>query len=222
VELSKISRARDGYYATEPLPGEGLGAFLHRINTEWVAAMRRVSPTVLCELLEESGSVFIKWLEVVDLHGVGPAIAWAGTEPKPVWLDVAREYTERWHHQQHIREAVGIDGLNDPHFMAPALATFVHALPYTYREIQPSEGTAVQVNILGDSGGDWVVRFDDNQWALYSGSITDPETRVVLDEGVAWRLFTNGISGTEAAKHIQIDGDTDLGQRILHAIAIIV
>ena len=34
------------------------------------------------------------------------AVNWAGPEPAPIWLDPAREYTERWVHQQHIRDAV--------------------------------------------------------------------------------------------------------------------
>jgi uncharacterized protein (TIGR03083 family) len=222
VELAKISRARDGYYATEPLQDEELGTFLNRINDEWVVAMRRFSPAVLYELLDESGVAFFKWLETVNLHAPGPAIAWAGQEPRPVWLDVAREYTERWHHQQHIREAVGADGLTDPHFMAPALATFVWSLPESVREANADEGAVVHVHISGPSGGDWVIKRQRGRWDLFAGSVDIAEARVVLDEDVAWRLFTNGITRTEAAKYVQIEGDTDLGQRILHAVAIIV
>ena len=34
-------------------------------------------------------------------------VAWAGEERSPAWFDVARELTERWHHQAHIRLATG-------------------------------------------------------------------------------------------------------------------
>ena len=48
-------------------------------------------------------------------------IDWAGPEPAPIWLHVAREYTERWVHQQHIRDAVGRPGLNERRWLGPVL-----------------------------------------------------------------------------------------------------
>jgi hypothetical protein len=59
-------------------------------------------------------------------------VSWVGPDPVPNWLDVAREYTERWTHQQQARDAVGMPGLREPTFMAPVLATFVHALPQAF------------------------------------------------------------------------------------------
>ena len=35
------------------------------------------------------------------------SVAWAGEDKSAHWFDVAREYTEKWHHQQQIRDAVG-------------------------------------------------------------------------------------------------------------------
>ena len=46
---------------------------------------------------------------------------WAtGRDPAPVWLDVAREYRERFVHQQQIREATGRPRLS-PELTAPVL-----------------------------------------------------------------------------------------------------
>jgi hypothetical protein len=50
-------------------------------------------------------------------------------------LELAREYTERWLHQQHIRDAVGAPGQTDPRFLAPVLATFAHAFPVALRRV---------------------------------------------------------------------------------------
>ena len=49
---------------------------------------------------------------------------------RPGLADVAREYTERWVHQRHVRDAVGQTGLKEPRWFAPVLDTFVRALPH--------------------------------------------------------------------------------------------
>ena len=52
-------------------------------------------------------------------HATDPVVIWAGSDPAPMWLRVAREYTERWHHQQQIREALGRAFLTEPQWFAP-------------------------------------------------------------------------------------------------------
>jgi hypothetical protein len=92
-------------------------------------------------------------------------VTWAGPEPAPVWLDVAREYTERWHHHQQIRDALGRPALTAPRLFAPVLDTLVRALPHTFRDVQAPDGTHVKLTITGDAGGVWsLVR--DERWSL--------------------------------------------------------
>ena len=62
-------------------------------------------------------------------------MSWAGPGPAPVWLDLAREFTGRRHHQQQIREPTGGLPLYDPYFLAPVLDTLVRALPHSFRHI---------------------------------------------------------------------------------------
>jgi len=66
-----------------------------------------------------------------------------GAGPASVWLDVAREYTERWVHQQHIRDAAGVPGQVEAHYVGPVIATFMHALPAALAEARRPAGTAV-------------------------------------------------------------------------------
>jgi hypothetical protein len=40
-------------------------------------------------------------------------VSWAGEEKSANWFDTAREFTERWHHQQQIRLAVMDSALVD-------------------------------------------------------------------------------------------------------------
>ena len=61
-------------------------------------------------------------------------MAWAGESESQSWFDVARELTERWHHQQQIRLAAGAPPLDDPRWSGPVFETFLRALPFRYRD----------------------------------------------------------------------------------------
>ena len=180
-----------------------------------------MSPRVLRGWLEVSGAQVSDYFGSLDPHATGDVVSWAGPEPAPVWLDLAREYTERWHHQQHIRDAVGKPGLKEPRFFAPVLGTFVRALPVTYRDATAEEGTVVVVTITGRSGGRWALRRERHAWALYVAASTRPSAEVVIDEETAWRLFTKGFHREQALSQAELIGDKALASRALDAVAII-
>lgn len=55
-------------------------------------------------------------------------VSWASDGPVPYWFNVAQEFTERWVHQQQMREAV--DRVADHESMLPEVPrTFVWAFP---------------------------------------------------------------------------------------------
>ena len=140
-----------------------------------------------------------------------------------MWLDVAREYTERWLHQQHIRDAVGKPGLTNRRFMGPVLAAFVYALPVAFRHADAPPETVVHIRITGEAGGDWslVRQKGSGGWTLGAGAPDSPAVRVEIDQSVAWRLFTKGISVQEAEPLVRMEGDHELGKHVLRAVAII-
>ncbi len=138
-----------------------------------------------------------------------------------MWLDLAREYTERWHHQQQIRDAVGKPGLKQPRFFAPVLDALVRALPHTYRATEAAEGALVALTIAGESGGQWFLHRENGAWSLYLDAGREPQANVVLDQDVAWRLFTKGIRGEEARSKANITGDERLGAKVLEMVSVI-
>lgn len=153
-DVGMLSGGRDGF-VTSDVPGErwnDLVDWLNRRNDLWVVATRRMSCRLLCDLLQFTGEQVNSYFASLDLYSIGGAVSWAGPEPAPVWLDVAREYTERWHHQQHIRDAAGKPGLMEPRFLAPVLDAFVRALPYTYRNVEARRGTVIALSITGSAG----------------------------------------------------------------------
>ena len=110
-DLGKLSRQRDQWRSgiAARTPAE-LVVLLDAHNQGWVQAARVMSPRVLRDLLEVTGTQICAYFDSLDPHAIGDVVSWAGPEPAPMWLDLAREYTERWHHQQHIRDAVAIIG----------------------------------------------------------------------------------------------------------------
>jgi uncharacterized protein (TIGR03083 family) len=223
VEVGNLSRKRDSFSPpAQPIRhADNLVALINDLNETWVQATRRISPRLLCDLLRLTGTQACEYFQSLDPYAPGVPVSWAGPEPAPAWLDLAREYTERWHHQQHIRDAVGKPGFKEPRFFAPVLDAFVRALPRTYREVAAEDGTAVTLTIAGPSGGQWLLLREARGWNLYLGPLRKPAAHVVMEQEVAWRVFTRGLSTEEARARTVIVGDQVLGLHVLDTLSII-
>ena len=222
-DIGILSRKRDGFRP----PGTVIGAYselvdlVNRLNEEWVLAARRMSPLLLRELLAFTGPEVEAYFSSLDLEAMGDPVSWAGPDPAPVWFDIAREFTERWHHQQQIRDATGNPPLYDPYFLSPVLDTFVRALPHGFRNAAAPDGTVVRFEISGNAGGVWFLIKTGDVWDLALESEVAPAADVVLPQDVAWRMFTKGIDGKGARALAVIRGDADLVSPIFRTIAII-
>ena len=199
---------------------DGLVAAIDRQNDEWVRATRRLSPSLLRHLLAWSGNQFDLHLATLNPDALAGPVDWVGPAPAPVWLDIAREYTERWVHQQQIRDALGRPGLTDRHWLAPVLATFAHAFPRSLAPHPRDPSNLVRVAISGPAGGSWDIVRGSDGWHLGEGS-TSPSASVTLDAAIAWRLFTKGITPSEARRSAQTEGDPQLVAAILNTVAVL-
>jgi uncharacterized protein (TIGR03083 family) len=222
-EVSILSRKRDG-----PLPGgdsilswEELVALINNLNDTWVKATRRLSTRLLCDLLKFTGTQVCEYFGTLDPFAIGGPVQWASEKPAPVWLDLAREYTERWHHQQQIRDAVGRPGLKEPRYFAPVIDAFVRALPRTYGDFHAREGTLVALTVTGSSGGRWFVLRERDGWNLHLDNEAEPTAEIVIDEETAWRLFTKGVAKDEARGRARIVGEAALALKALDMVSVI-
>jgi uncharacterized protein (TIGR03083 family) len=234
-DLGVLSRQRDGYLpaTSVPGPGESIGIFLARINDAWVQAARRLSGRVIADLLGLSGRQTFAYFSSLDLLTLGGPVSWAGPQPAPRWLDVAREYTERWTHQQQIREAVGEPLLDDARWIGPVLATFARALPRTFSAMDAPAGTAVTLTLDGAGGGAWTVvrshhdadgASGEHVWELFAGRPEAPDAPTAearMSTDTAWRLFTKGLTPDQAGERTTLSGDASLAERVLRTVAII-
>lgn len=225
-DAGRLGRGRDGHsnpdFATgldiSTLPG--LIAAIDRQNALWVAAMRRVSPPLLIDLLQLTGEQTASYFATLDLAAIGGPVDWVGPAPAPVWLDLAREYTERWVHQQQIRDAVGRPGLQEPEWFAPVLAAFVLGLPRALGTAG-KPGQTVLLTITGEAGGEWLARRGEHGWTLKAGRDDAPAATVTLDQDSAWRLFTCGITPQQARQAARLTGDPELTARTLETVSIL-
>ena len=222
--LRKLSICRDGYAAPAPAIGSAaeLAAFVNRLNAEGITVYRRLSPGVLIGLIEWGSRESASFHQSLDpfADAVFP-VSWAGETRSANWFDTAREYTERWHHQQQIRLAVGKPGIMTPGLYHPVLDCFMRALPHTYRSVPGEPGASVGFDILGAAGGRWSLVYSDDRWHLAVGASGREVARVQIPEEIAWRVFTKGIDRAAAAAQIIVSGDTATGLHILNALAIV-
>ncbi len=226
AELRKLSVLRDGHRLTPPVealtsPG-GLTAWLNVLNAEGVRAAERLSPRVITDLVEFVGAQHAALVAAID--PMAPAVfpvAWAGEAESLHWMDTGREFTERWHHQQQIREAVGAPLLNGRRWLHPTLEISVRALPFTYKEVAAADGTSVRFEATGEAGGTWTLLRRGPGWALFAGADEAPTAHVRLDADAAWRMFFKALR-PDAEARVAIEGDVALGRICLGSRAVMV
>lgn len=205
--LRRLSIHRDGYVPSGPFD-------VHRANATGVAFARSLSPRMLIDQHERYGAQVASFLASLDPFAPAKwGVSWAGEDESPMWFDVARELTERWHHQQQIRDATGRPPLYDV-YLAPVLETFVRALPFTYRDVDAAEGTNVVVRI---DDAAWTVAREASAWRLYSEAAPSPSAQITLTGDAAWRIFTRQKIDPKA----RIEGDSRLAEPVLRMVSVL-
>ena len=221
-EVGYLSRYRDNDGITFVVDSwEELVEKINHQNEEWVRATRRMSRKLLLSMLEFTGTQFAEFLASIDPYAGEHSVAWAGARNAPMWLQLAREFTEFWMHHQHICEAVNIISLKSRRYLHPVLSAFVFALPHTLRETDAPVDTTVKFTVTGEAADSWYIIRERDGWRLYADTDIEPITTMTMPEDTAWRLFTKGIDSTTAAQQTTISGKQELGEILLNTVAII-
>lgn len=224
--LRRLSLDRDRHRPPPPdhdiSAYRGLVDFLNQLNATWVDAASRLSPRVITDLLEFVDPQVADYFESLDPEAPAAfAVDWAGESESRVWMDVAREFTERWHHQQQIREAVGAPGLDEPRFVVPLLETLVRAVPRAYDSVSAPEGTIISIEIDDLEALAWVLVRENGGWVLRKPiDGTDTNASIRLPADIAWRLFVKGIPAEAASEVAKIDGASQLTRPFFASLAI--
>ncbi|WP_460695643.1 maleylpyruvate isomerase family mycothiol-dependent enzyme [Nocardia thraciensis] len=220
--LRRISGSRDGHGGAVFADDETLPAYLARTNDEFVRAMRQCSPRTMIDLLLHLGPQLDAVWAATDLASSATLnVSWAGPGPSPAWLDIARDYTEYWVHQQQIRDAVSRPGADEAALLHPVLATFLHALPVALHDRIRPAGTSVLFEITGPAGGRWAAVSDGSAWELTAAPTSDPDASVRMDPDTVWRLASRGIGIDAARRRSTLDGDHELTTAATTLLAVV-
>jgi uncharacterized protein (TIGR03083 family) len=224
TQLRRLSWCRDGHstIGAAPETSEDVVRLVNDTNARGVAFFGRLSPPVLIALMEVASRENAAYLQSLAPFSPAPfPVSWAGEDRSASWFDVARELTERWHHQQQIRLATDRPGIMTPELYGPVLECFMRGVPHAYRTVTAPVGTMAQFDIVGHCGGRWYLYRSAEGWMLSARPAGETVSRTTLPQEIAWRVFTKGIDAAQAREHTSVDGDETIGLHILRTIAIV-
>jgi uncharacterized protein (TIGR03083 family) len=224
TQVRKLAAARNSYKGenSKTLSPEKLVALINTLNAEGVRRYRDINAAELISRMETASKESAEFHQALDpfARAMFP-VSWAGEEESLNWFDTAREFTERWHHQQQLRVAVAKPGIMTREFYFPVLDCFLRALPYAYRGVPAKPGSLAQFNVSGECGGSWYLFQAGSGWKLIASPAGGKICETTIPEESAWRIFTKGIAHQEARAQVQVAGNETVGLHILKMISIV-
>ncbi len=225
--IRSLSMLRDHYQGERPSNIRNYGdliIFLNKLNDDWVTAMRRVSPKQIVDMLANSGAEYCQYISSLDVDQKSVfSVAWAGEDQSTNGFHIAREYTEKWHHQQQIRLAVGQEvALYNKKFYLPYLNTSMQAVPHFYRDVPSEKDDAILIEILEPINEKWIFIYDGKSWHLSKNLTKTPTTKVRIDATIAWRIMTSSKPIENVRHYVKIEGNERLGEKFLEVRAVMV
>lgn len=223
VKLRKVAVYRDRHFPPvekPPVTDAEVAQLVNSLNEGGVQFAARLSPRLIVDLLAIAGGWVADVIEQLPPHepSIFP-VSWAGERESENWMDTGREYTEHWHHQMQIRDAVGAPKiLLQPEWMTPLLDISVRALPHTYRSVEAPGGTTVILNVSGETAGSWSLVRDAARWYITAGAGANPDASVDIAADDAWRLLYNA---PVDRSRIVITGDTTLAAPLVRARSVV-
>jgi uncharacterized protein (TIGR03083 family) len=227
VGLRRLAFHRDRHVPPPPpFPIESdrdFARFINQINADWVGASRRLSTRQLADVYDTTSHELADFMETVPFDAPGLfGVSWAGEMESAGWFDIGREFTEQWHHQAQIREAVGAEPFAQPEWLHATLLIALRGLPHAYRHHDAPDGTTLTLDVSGPAGGRWTLERSAGAWRLMDGAPASPAARAAMTDDAAWRLLFNGLPREAAREAIQVTGDETLAAPLLQARSIVI
>lgn len=209
-DLRKLSGGRDAHRrTTRPLDAfDDVVAFINDLNGVGVRYGERLSPRVMTDLMVVSGACVADYVAGLPPHDESRIpVAWAGESRSENWMDIGREYTERWHHQMQIRAAVGAAPLLDRRWFQPVMDLSVRAFRRSFHGVSCVTGASAVFGIRDDPGLGWTVLRSPAGWDVRRGRHATPDASVIVAADDAWRLLYNALPESAARARATVDGD---------------
>ncbi len=220
--LRALSIQRDKYFGAKGPESFEYGEmvrWLNNLNAEWVHAAKRLSPDVLILMHETTSPLVSAYYESLNpMEEAIFSVAWAGENTSTNAMHLAREYTEKWHHQQQIRFAIGDDTLLNAQWSKPFYDTIILGLPHAMRSVHSTAGTKLTV-IIRDAGS-WNLECTIEGWRFLGETNVQIDNVLEIPSDIAWRLFTKSIRPESVIGHIRVEGDREITSAALSLVAV--
>ena len=225
TSLRRVAVSRDGHLLApeEPITSPAdVARLVNALNATGVGFAARLSTPQLVDLIETAGAWLTAEVSALPLHGraVFP-VSWAGEDASEHWMDVGREYTERWHHQMQIRDAVGRPLLLQPRWLDPLLDICVCALPVAYADVAAVEGTIVRLEVDAEEPRAWTLTREAGRWTVARADADTGRCTVRVSADAIWRLLFNALSSGDARALLHVTGDPALAEPLLRARSVV-
>ena len=222
-DISLLAGQRDqhrGTPAPEGLDEEGFTRWLDELQVEWVRAARRLSPRLVVDLLEWAGPQIVSAVKAQDSSAVTANVSWASITRVPVWLDQARELSERWIHRQQILQSLGRASDLRSDVAEPVMDGLRWAYPFRLDAHRRGPGATVDINISGEVNLRWTIVSDGVSWAFHPVAGDRLAAELLLTSDQAWRLLSNNYD-PRVHGNISGSGDPEIIDVLLRTRAII-
>jgi hypothetical protein len=221
--IRTLSIQRDGFYGEQSgdlQSYQDLVNWLNQLNVDWVKASKRISPKVMILLHEATSHQTCTYYESVDLNAKAIfSVAWAGESESQNWFHIAREYTEKWLHQQQIRDAVNKPGILNQKYYSPFLETVIRGLLFTFKKVDAPVDTALQLDVEHEVVDTWYLIKREAGWVLLKEKPVVIAAHVQLEGHAAWKLFSKSWRAEDVRSYVRITGDQVLGEQVLKLVS---
>lgn len=223
-DLSFVAWQRDGHRGTLAPGGlseDGFIDWLDVLQLEWVHAARRLSPRLVVGLLGWLGAQLAETVASQDPTLVAANVSWASARPVPLWLDHARELSERWVHRQQILESLGVPEDLRPDLAEPVLDGLRWAYPYRLGAVPRPAKTCVVVAVAGPEVElRWNLISDGADWHFSAAPENEPVAELRLNTTQAWRSLTSNYDVSHDGAIVST-GDDEVIETLLRTRAVI-
>jgi uncharacterized protein (TIGR03083 family) len=223
-DLTLLAGHRDGHCgipAPEGLREQEFIGWLDELQIKWVHAARRLSPRLVTDLLEWTDRQIVEMVSVQDASALTARVSWASAGPVPVWLDQARELSERWIHRQQMLEALGHPSDLRQDLAEPVIDGLRWAWPFRLEAHQRPAGSTVEIGVAGpELACRWHLVADDASWQFRPAPERPVLAELQLTAEQAWRLLSNNLDASVHGEVLRW-GESELVETLMRTRAII-
>lgn len=229
--MRRLSIQRDHYQNSEVQnhfeSNEALVEAVQQLNRSWMQAFQRISPRLLIELLKKyEQEVYELFTRLKSEDDAVFAVSWAGEQVSANWFDIARDYTEKWHHQQQMRLATERPLLLSERFIEPVYDTFMMGMPFHLQQVAQvggAEGDHLLVEFTGEARLKYSFVFRQQSWQRSEVPPTKtPTAHVLIPAALGWQFFTNTFRNKSDYFHlVKMNGNQQLCEAAMLLVTVL-